>query len=85
MYFYVSHVANTTVSLYMHLCVTRFVSQVSRRSTWLTGSPRPSVELGITIIVSQIRPSGLESLCVYGYYYCHVCFAYDICVEFSLY
>ncbi|MFS7925916.1 hypothetical protein Hanom_Chr04g00290811 [Helianthus anomalus] len=52
------------VSLYVHLCVTRFVSQVSRGSTWLTGSPRPWVELGIAIIVLQIRLLGLESLYV---------------------
>ncbi|MFS8007335.1 hypothetical protein Hanom_Chr14g01259821 [Helianthus anomalus] len=58
---------NSIVSLYVHLCVTRFVSQVSRGSTWLIGSPRPWVELGIAIIVSQIRLSGLESLCVNGY------------------
>ncbi|MFS7920012.1 hypothetical protein Hanom_Chr03g00219311 [Helianthus anomalus] len=52
------------VSLYVHLCVTRFVSKVSCRSTWLTGSPQPWVELGIAIIVSQIRLSGLESFYV---------------------
>ncbi|MFS7970026.1 hypothetical protein Hanom_Chr09g00816241 [Helianthus anomalus] len=43
------------VSQYAYLCITRFVSQVSRGSTWLTGSPPPWVELGIIIIVLQIR------------------------------
>ncbi|MFS7936446.1 hypothetical protein Hanom_Chr05g00415671 [Helianthus anomalus] len=52
------------VSLYMHICVTRFVSQVSRGTTWLTGSPRPRVELGIAIIVSQIRLSRFDYLYV---------------------
>ncbi|MFS8011833.1 hypothetical protein Hanom_Chr14g01313691 [Helianthus anomalus] len=55
------------VFLYVHLCVTGFVSHVLCGSTWLTASPWPWVELGIVIIVSQIRLSGLESLCVYGY------------------
>ncbi|MFS8010195.1 hypothetical protein Hanom_Chr14g01294261 [Helianthus anomalus] len=68
------------VSLYVHLCVTCFVSQVSRGSTWLTSSPWSWVELGIASIVLQIRLSGLESLCVYGYLYCYVCVAYEICV-----
>ncbi|MFS7921294.1 hypothetical protein Hanom_Chr03g00235111 [Helianthus anomalus] len=49
-------------SQYVYLCITRFVPQVSRGSTWLTGSPQPWVELGIVIIVLQIRLSGLESL-----------------------
>ncbi|MFS7994947.1 hypothetical protein Hanom_Chr12g01112111 [Helianthus anomalus] len=72
------------VSLYVYLCVTCFVSQVSRGSTWLTVSPRPWVELGIAIIVSQIRLSRLESLCVSGYYFYRDCVAYVICVEFLL-
>ncbi|MFS7998409.1 hypothetical protein Hanom_Chr12g01153501 [Helianthus anomalus] len=55
---------NSIVSLYLHLCVTHFVS---RGSTCLTGSPLPWVELGITIIVSRIHLSGLESLYVYSY------------------
>ncbi|KAF5816023.1 hypothetical protein HanXRQr2_Chr03g0129731 [Helianthus annuus] len=53
------------VSLYEHLCVTRFVSQVSRGSTWLTDSPRPWVELGIAIIVSQFRRFAFRGLNLY--------------------
>ncbi|KAJ0940596.1 hypothetical protein HanRHA438_Chr02g0085201 [Helianthus annuus] len=53
------------VSLYVYLCVTRFLSQVSRGSTWLTGSPRPWVELGIAIIVSQFRRFAFRGLNLY--------------------
>ncbi|MFS7970829.1 hypothetical protein Hanom_Chr09g00825551 [Helianthus anomalus] len=54
------------IYLYVHLCVTRFVSHVSRGSSWLTGSPRSWVELGIAIIVLWLCLSELESLYIYG-------------------
>ncbi|MFS7946033.1 hypothetical protein Hanom_Chr06g00531261 [Helianthus anomalus] len=46
-----------------HLLVYRFVSLVSCGSTWLTGYPRPWVELGIALLFHSFtyRLSGLES------------------------